>query len=138
MSVLYSTASTVRKTVPGIVDFSGIRPHQLKIAIVFGFNVALSIFWDLGTMFLCFCWFCLRLSVYDVNLFRFMQSTPTVVIYLGYPAMKFFFTYKKGGVADPGCLSRIRLFSIPDPNFSIPDPHQRIEYFNPQKMLSKL
>jgi hypothetical protein len=36
-------------------------------------------------------------------------------------------------VADPGCLSRIRLFSspdpnlsIPDPNFSTPDPHQRI------------
>ncbi len=25
-------------------------------------------------------------------------------------------------VADPGCLSRIRLFSIPDPNFSIPYP----------------
>jgi hypothetical protein len=29
-------------------------------------------------------------------------------------------------VSDPGCLSRIRLFSIPVPNFSIPDPHQRI------------
>jgi hypothetical protein len=39
-------------------------------------------------------------------------------------------------VADPGCLSRIRLFSIPDPTFFhpgselfpfwIPDPHQRI------------
>jgi hypothetical protein len=25
-------------------------------------------------------------------------------------------------IADPGCLSRIRIFSIPDPNFSIPDP----------------
>jgi hypothetical protein len=24
-------------------------------------------------------------------------------------------------VADPGCLSRIRIFSIPDPNFSFPD-----------------
>ena len=34
-------------------------------------------------------------------------------------------------VADPGCLSRIRLFSIPDPGSDlfpsrIPDPHQRI------------
>jgi hypothetical protein len=34
-------------------------------------------------------------------------------------------------VADPGCLSRIRLFSIPDPRSElspsrIPDPHQRI------------
>ncbi len=34
-------------------------------------------------------------------------------------------------VADPGCLSRIRLFSIPDPGSElspsrIPDPHQRI------------
>jgi hypothetical protein len=32
-------------------------------------------------------------------------------------------------VADPGCLSRIRIFSIPDPGskrFRIPDPHQRI------------
>ncbi len=29
-------------------------------------------------------------------------------------------------VADPGCLSRIRIFSIPDPILSMPDPHQRI------------
>jgi hypothetical protein len=29
----------------------------------------------------------------------------------------------KSSVADPGCLSRIRIFSIPD-------PHQRIKYFN--------
>jgi hypothetical protein len=34
-------------------------------------------------------------------------------------------------VADPGCLSRIRLFIIPDPvseffSYRIPDPHQRI------------
>ncbi len=40
-------------------------------------------------------------------------------------------------IADPGCLSRIRLFSIPDPGselspYRIPDPHQRIKYFNPK------
>ncbi len=28
-----------------------------------------------------------------------------------------------GSVADPGCLSRIRLFSIPDPGSRIPDPN---------------
>jgi hypothetical protein len=39
-------------------------------------------------------------------------------------------------VADPGFLSRIQLFSIPHPNFSIPDPHKKIKkfkYFNPKK-----
>jgi hypothetical protein len=43
-------------------------------------------------------------------------------------------------VADPGCLSRIRLFSIPDPNFSsrIPDPHQRCEYFDPKNGFEEL
>jgi Sec7-like guanine-nucleotide exchange factor len=33
---------------------------------------------------------------------------------------------KSGSVADPGCLSRIRIFSIPDPGskrFPDPDPH---------------
>ncbi len=34
-------------------------------------------------------------------------------------------------VAGPECLSRIRFFSIPD-------LHQRIKYFNPIKMVSKL
>ncbi len=29
-------------------------------------------------------------------------------------------------VADTGCLSRMRIFSITDPNFPIPDPHRRI------------
>ncbi len=32
-------------------------------------------------------------------------------------------------VADPGCLSRILVFSIPDPKFSIPDPGS--EFFHP-------
>ncbi len=45
-------------------------------------------------------------------------------------------------VADPGCLSRIRLFSIPDPGSElspsrIPNPHQRIKYFNPKKCKKK-
>ncbi len=34
-----------------------------------------------------------------------------------------------GSVADPGCLTRIPIFSIPDPKFfssRIPDPHHRI------------
>ncbi len=49
-------------------------------------------------------------------------------------------------VADPGCLSRIRIFSILDSNFfhpgsririfpsRIPDPHKRIEACNPRKV----
>ncbi len=37
-----------------------------------------------------------------------------------------FFAIKRSvssSVADPGCLSRIRIFFIPDPNFFIPDPN---------------
>ncbi len=37
--------------------------------------------------------------------------------------------FQSDSVADPGCLSRIRLFLIPDPNFfpsRIPDLYQRI------------
>jgi hypothetical protein len=49
-------------------------------------------------------------------------------------------------VADPGCLSRIRILSIPDPGSEmspsrIPDPHKEIKYFDPKKinkMVSKL
>jgi hypothetical protein len=44
-------------------------------------------------------------------------------------------------VADPGSLSQIRLFSIPDPNFSQPGSRIRIKefkYFNFKKMVSKL
>ncbi len=46
-------------------------------------------------------------------------------------------------VADPGCLSRILMFSIPDPGSEffpsrIPGPHQRVWVFEPQKMISKL
>ncbi len=47
-------------------------------------------------------------------------------------------------VADPGCLSRIRLFSIPDPNCVHPGSRiliKKFKYFNPQKskkMVSKL
>ncbi len=47
-------------------------------------------------------------------------------------------------VADPGCLSRIRIFSIPDPNCLHPGSRIRIKelkYFNPQKtkkIVSKL
>jgi hypothetical protein len=42
---------------------------------------------------------------------------------------KFFCTIAGDGpsVADPGCLSRIRIFSIPNPNFSIPD----LNFFHP-------
>jgi hypothetical protein len=44
---------------------------------------------------------------------------------------------KTNSVADPGCLTRIQIFSIPDPGskfFSIPDPRsaQRMKYFNPK------
>jgi hypothetical protein len=43
-------------------------------------------------------------------------------------------------VADPECLSRIRIFSIPDPGSEffpsrIPDPHQEFRYFIPKKWL---
>jgi hypothetical protein len=45
-------------------------------------------------------------------------------------------------VADPGCLSQIRLFSIPDPgsNFSIPDPGSASKNLSilTRKMVSKL
>ncbi len=43
-------------------------------------------------------------------------------------------------VADPGCLSRIRFFSIPDPHISIPDPRSASKNFSilTQKMVSKL
>ncbi len=47
----------------------------------------------------------------------------------------------RNSIADPGCLSRIRLFSIPDPNFSHPGFRIRIEefeYFNPKKWLKAL
>jgi hypothetical protein len=57
-------------------------------------------------------------------------------LYLG---VKFYFKESKyfnfeNSVADPGCLSRIRIFSIPDPGSEffpsrIPDLHQRIEVF---------
>jgi hypothetical protein len=43
-------------------------------------------------------------------------------------------------VADPGCLSRIRLFSIPDPNCLHPGSRIRIKefkYFNPPKKPKK-
>ncbi len=43
-----------------------------------------------------------------------------------------------GSVADPGCLSRNRPLSIPDLEFFIPDPHQRILIILTQKMVSKL
>ncbi len=48
-----------------------------------------------------------------------------------------------GSVADPGCLSRIRLFSIPDPNCLHPGSRilKEFKYFNPKKskkMVSKL
>jgi hypothetical protein len=46
---------------------------------------------------------------------------------------------KKTSVADPECLSRIRLFSIPDPGSRI--LIKELKYFNPQKskkMVSKL
>jgi hypothetical protein len=38
-------------------------------------------------------------------------------------------------VADPGCLSRIRLFSIPDPNCLHPGSRilKEFKYFNPKK-----
>ncbi len=38
-------------------------------------------------------------------------------------------------VADPGCLSRIRMFSIPDPNFFHPGSRiciKKFKYFNPK------
>ncbi len=41
--------------------------------------------------------------------------------------------FRRTSVADPGCLSRIWPFSISDPNFFIPDPHQELKYFNPKK-----
>jgi hypothetical protein len=47
-------------------------------------------------------------------------------------------------VADPGCLSRIRLFSIPDPGYELSPSRILIKeftYFNPKKskkMVSKL
>jgi hypothetical protein len=46
-------------------------------------------------------------------------------------------------VADPGCLSRIRIFSIPDPGskrsrIPDPDPHLRIQIFLNPKVGSKL
>ncbi len=46
-------------------------------------------------------------------------------------------------VADPGCLSRIKIFPsrIPDPGskrYRIPDPHQRIKVYLTQKILFKL
>jgi hypothetical protein len=42
-------------------------------------------------------------------------------------------------VADPGCLSQIQLFSIPDPNFFHPGSASKYlsTYFT-QKMVSKL
>jgi hypothetical protein len=48
---------------------------------------------------------------------------------------RFWFTLKKNSVAHPVCLSRIRIFSIPDPNFSHPGSRIRIKefkYFNPK------
>jgi hypothetical protein len=43
-------------------------------------------------------------------------------------------------VADPGCLSRIRIFSVPDPYFFIPDPGSASKNLSilTQKMVSKL
>ncbi len=53
---------------------------------------------------------------------------------------------REDSVADPGCLSRIRIFAISNPNFFIPDPgskrfriqypHQRIQVFLTLKLLS--
>ncbi len=46
-----------------------------------------------------------------------------------------------GTIADPGCLSRIRLFSIPDPNCFHPGSASKnlsILSFFPKKMVSKL
>ncbi len=49
--------------------------------------------------------------------------------------------YNKCSVVDPGCLwSRIRIFSIPDPNFLHPGSRiciKEFKYFNPQKMVSE-
>ena len=40
-------------------------------------------------------------------------------------------------VANPGCLSRIRIFSIPDPGSKrFPDPHKEFKYFNLKYFLS--
>jgi hypothetical protein len=55
-----------------------------------------------------------------------------------------FFTFHSkfaSSVADPGCLSRIRLFSIPDPTFFHPGSElfpsririKELKYFNPKK-----
>ena len=44
-------------------------------------------------------------------------------------------------IADPGCLSRIRIFSIPDPNFSHPGSrihNKEFKYFNPKKCFKAL
>ncbi len=46
------------------------------------------------------------------------------------------FDWQLTNVADPGCLSRIRLFPIPDPNCLHPGSRIRIKefrYFNPKK-----
>jgi hypothetical protein len=45
----------------------------------------------------------------------------------------------KCSVADPGCLSRIRIFPfrIPDQNFSIPDPGFRVKQFRDPGSASK-
>jgi hypothetical protein len=48
---------------------------------------------------------------------------------------------KESSVADLGCLSQIRIFSIPDPNFFHPESWIRIKefkYFNPQTFFKLL
>ncbi len=46
----------------------------------------------------------------------------------------------KSSVVDPGCLSQIRIFSIPDPHFFHPESRIHIKEFRyfTQKMVSKL
>jgi hypothetical protein len=44
----------------------------------------------------------------------------------------------KNSVADPGCLSRIRIFSIPDPNFFYPGSASKNLSILTQTIVSKL
>jgi hypothetical protein len=55
----------------------------------------------------------------------------------------FWYKFACTNVADPGCLSQIRNFCIPDPGSKVkkipdPDPHQRMEVFLTQQIVSKL
>jgi hypothetical protein len=69
-----------------------------------------------------------------------LQQTRVIAhrFYFYYPLGWYRYRYIFKSVADPGCLSRIRLFSIPDSGSEFFHPGSRIrikefKYFNPQK-----